>query len=430
VTGFAVLTLAGTLLLMLPSATATGAGTPLLDALFTATSAVSGTGLVVADTADYWSVFGQVVILLLMELGGLGFMTSATVLILLFRRRVSLRERLLLRTELGAEHLAGLDVLVRRIVLISLAIQAIGMVVLTLLLAGRYALADAAWHGLFLAVSTFTNAGFDLFGGFRGLTGFQHEPLFLLSAAALVILGGLGVSPLIDLAHPRQLRRASLDTKLVLVSTGLLLGGGTLALAALEWQNSATLGALPPVDRLVNAFFHSASPRSAGFNTLDMTRLTSATLLVTIVLMFIGAAPRSMAAGIRVTTTIVLALAAVATLRGQSHAVAFGRQIPQPVVMRALTVLLLAVLVVLGVTLALTVTEGVRFEEALFEAVSAFSTCGMTTGLSVRLSGPGKVILAITMLAGRLGLLTLALALARYQRPASYQPAEAIVTIV
>jgi trk system potassium uptake protein len=427
--GFAALIVLGALLLTLPAASVSGRPTGPLDALFTATSAVCVTGLVVVDTADYWSGFGQAVILVLMQLGGLGFMTSATLLLFVFGRRVTLRERLLIRAELGGESLAGLDAIVRRIVAMTLAIEAAGAAVLALRFSREYPPGDALWRGVFYAVSAFTNGSFDLSGGFRSLAPYRQDALILLPIAALIIIGGLGAATLADVARRDGLPRLTLDTKLILSVTGALLLVGTAAVLALEWGNPATLGGLPLGDRLLNAFFHAVVPRTAGFTSLDVPQLTQATQAVTIVLMFIGAAPGSTGGGVKVTTFAVLMAAIVSNVRGRQQVEAFRREIPLPVVVRALTVLLLGLALVVAVAIVLTITEAVTFTVALFEAVSAFATVGLSTGLTPQLSPAGKIVLMLTMFAGRLGPLTLALALAQAQRPVTRRYASEPVKI-
>ncbi len=418
---FALLILAGTLALMLPIASAAGQATPPLDALFTATSAVCVTGLVVVDTGTYWSPFGQVVILALIQLGGLGIMSGATLLWLALGRRVSLRQRLLMREALGTFSLSGVEDVVRRIVIITVIAELGGTALLALRLALDYPPSIALWYGFFHAVSAFNNAGFDLFGEYRSLMLYTGDPTILLVIAGLVILGGLGVFTLIDVAQARSFHRLSLDSKLVVSVSLLLLVVDTVSLLALEYGNPKTLGELNLGHKLLNAFFHAVMPRTAGFNSLNIPDLTQGTLAITIVLMFIGAAPASTGGGIKVTTFSTLLAAIVSMARGRPQVEAFGREFPQTVIFRALTVALLAVALVMSAAIVLTITEGGSFTLALFEAVSAFATVGLSSGLTTSLTPVGKLVLIVLMFIGRLGPLTLALALIQAQRPTAYR---------
>ena len=429
VVSFALLILAGTLLLMLPVASAAGQATPFLDALFTATSAVCVTGLVVVDTGTYWSPVGQVVILALIQLGGLGTMTGATLLWLIVGRRISLHQRLLIREALGTFSLAGVDQVIRRIAIITLVAELGGTALLALRLAREYPPPTALWYGFFHAVSAFNNAGFDLFGDYRSLILYTRDPMLLLTIAGLVIVGGLGVFTLVDLAQARSFRRLSLDSKLVVSTSLLLLVLGTAALLGLEYGNPATLGGLSLEYQLLNAFVHAVMPRTAGFNSLNIPDLTQGTLAITIVLMFIGAAPASTGGGIKVTTFSALLAAIVSSMRGRPQAEAFGREVPQTVIYRALTIALLAVALVMSAAMVLTTTEGESFTLALFEAVSAFATVGLTAGLTISLTAVGKLVLIVLMFIGRLGPLTLVLALIRAQRPTAHRYAAEEVRI-
>jgi trk/ktr system potassium uptake protein len=421
VVSFALLILAGTLVLMLPLASTAGQATPFLDALFTATSAVCVTGLVVVDTGTYWSPFGHVVLLVLIQLGGLGIMTGATLLWLALGRRVSLHQRLVIRESLGTFSLAGVEQVVRRIVTMTIIIELGGTALLALRLARDYPLPTALWYGFFHAVSAFNSAGFDLFGEYRSLMLYPADVTILLTVAGLVILGGLGIVTLVDLGQARSFHRLSLDSKLVVSTSLLLLGVGTVSLFVLEYGNPATLGGLTPGQQLLSAFFHAVMPRSGGFSTVTIPALTEGALAIIIVLMFIGAAPASTGGGIKVTTFSTLLAAIVSTVRGRPQTEAFGREVPQTVIYRALTIALLAVALVMSAAIVLTITEGTSLTIALFEVVSAFATVGLSAGLSTALTPLGKLVLILLMFIGRLGPLTLALALIQAQRPTRYR---------
>lgn len=431
---FAILITVGTFLLMLPIATASGEATRFIDALFTATSAACVTGLVVLDTANHWSPFGQVVILLLIQLGGFGIMAGSTLLLFLFLRRTTLRDRVLVQEALGGMHLGAVTTIVMRIAIFTIVCEVVGAVILSIaFMAGPEA--GPQWHpmgiwwGIFHSISAFNNAGFDLTGGFQSLIPFRDDWVVLLTHGMLLVLGGLGFAIVGDAVARRRWGRMALETKLVISATVVLLIGGTVLIGMIEWTNPATLGALPPEQRVLNAFFESATLRTAGFTALDTGALVESTLFVVMALMFIGGASGSTAGGIKVNTFAVLVIAIISTVKGEPSATAFGRRIKHAIVYRALAVLLLAMGFVFLVGLGLTLTTEATFVQTLFEAISAFGTVGASTGITPELSDPARLITAFAMFVGRLGPLTLVLALAARAHPVSYRPAVESVRI-
>ena len=425
--GFATLIALGTLILMLPPMARSGAWTDPLTALFTATSAVCVTGLVVVDTATHWSGLGQAVILVLIQLGGFGFMTSSTLLLfLLVRRRTGLRDRVLVQESIGVPQLGDVLAVIRRVATFTLVAEGIGIAVLIAAfgLSGRVAdPVQAGWWGLFHAVSAFNNAGFDLTGGFQSLAPFADDAEVLIPVAILIVLGGLGYAIVADGLGKRRWRSLALETKLVLVSSIVLFGFGFIMIGTLEWANPATLGALPVTDRLLGAAFESISLRTAGFSTMNVAAYRDATLYVVIALMFIGGASGSTAGGIKINTFGALLIAMLSSIRGRPNAQAFGRRIPHGVIYRALAVALLSIAFVFVTGLALTLTTDVRFLEAAFEAVSAFGTNGTSTGTTRALDSIGQIVTVAAMYIGRLGPLTFVIALAARSRPVSPRPA-------
>ena len=432
---FVVLISVGTGLLMLPFAAADGQSTRLIDALFTATSATCVTGLVVLDTANHWSPFGQVVILLLIQLGGFGIMAGSTLLLFLFlRRRTSLRDRVLVTESLGGLQLGTITQLVTRIAIFTLACELVGAVVLSIaFMAGPEAGPEwhpmGIWWGVFHSISAFNNAGFDLTGGFQSLVPFRDDWVVLLTHGILLVLGGLGFAIVGDAIYKRRWSRLALETKLVLMTTVTLLVVGTTLIGFTEWTNPVTLGAMPAEQRVLNAFFESATLRTAGFTALDTGALVESTLFVVMALMFIGGASGSTAGGIKVNTFAVLLIAIVSTVKGEPSATAFGRRIKHAVVYRALAVTLLSIGFVFLTGLGLTLTTDATFVQTLFEAVSAFGTVGASTGITPELSDPARLITAVAMFVGRLGPLTLVLALAARAHAVSYRPAVESVRI-
>jgi trk system potassium uptake protein TrkH len=374
------------------------------------------TGLVVVDTGTYWSRFGQVVILLLIQLGGLGFMTSSTLFLLLLRRQATLRERILMREALGGVGIGSVANLARKIIIFSLIAEVAGSIVLSISFLRDFDPLKAVWWGIFHSVSAFNNAGFDLVGGFSSLVPFNQRPEVLLTIAALLIAGGISYTAVEDVAKRRRFVRLALDTKLVLVTTAVLVVAGTAAILFTERANPATLGDMPLGARLLNAFFTGVTPRSAGFNSVDLAAMTENGLFVLCALMFVGGAAGSTAGGIKVQTFSLLFFAILAAVRGKTDVEAYGRRVPNSIVLRAIAVALLSFGLVLAVAMALTVSEGPHFGALLFETISAIGTAGLSVGITRELSVFGRVLLTLTMFAGRLGPLTLVLALASRER--------------
>jgi potassium uptake TrkH family protein len=423
VLGFAAAIALVTLLLLLPVAHESGEGTTFRPALFTATSAVCVTGLSVVDTPTHWSTFGELVILSGVQFGGVGFMTSASLLGLLVARRLGLRTRLLTAAETKVLGLGDVRRVVLGVALTSLVTEALVAVVLALRFGLGYGepAGRAAYHGLFHAVSAFNNAGFALFSD--NLVRFATDPLVCLPIAAAVVTGALGFPVVLELRRElRTPRLWSLHTKITVLTTVLLLVAGSAAVAAFEWRNPGTLGPLSVPQKLLVGFFQGGvQPRTAGFNVVDYADVHETSLLVTDVLMFIGGGSAGTAGGIKVTTFMVLFFAIVAEARGEETVDAFGRQLPVVVLRQALSVALLGVALVVTGTLALLALSGLDLDRVLFEAVSAFGTVGLSTGITATLPAPAQYVLIVLMFAGRLGPVTLAAALALRERQRLYR---------
>lgn len=410
--GFGGLIVVGTLLLMLPVSQADGRWTPVLDAAFIAVSAACVTGLVVVDTGTYWSFFGQVVMAALVQVGGFGFMILSTFLLRLAGRRTSLRERLLLQESIGGEGVGSALTLARRVLLFTVIVEGVGAVILTVAFLEHQPFGTALWWGVFHSITAFNNAGFDLTGGYQSMVPFANAPLVLLPLSVLVILGSLSYGVAEDIVRRRSFVRLTLDSKLVLVTSVGLLVGGTLLLLLTERQNGGTFAPMPAWMQVLNAFFHSAMARSAGFNSVDLAAVTDGGLLVLIGLMLIGGSAGSTAGGIKVQTLGILLSATASAIRGLPDVVAFRRRVPTPDVLRAIAVTVLSFALVFLATFLLGFTSTQPFLRELFEVVSAYGTTGMSTGLSAETDTLGRLILMVIMFVGRLGPLTLALALA------------------
>jgi len=412
---FGGLILLGTALLSLPHASATGVALSLVDAFFTSTSAVCVTGLIVVDTPVALSLFGQIVVLVLIQAGGLGYMTLSTVAAVALGRRVSLHERLALREALNLESMEGLVRFVLTVFRLTAAFELTGAVLLAWRWAGEFGWGRAAYLGLFHSVSAFNNAGFSLFS--TNLMAYRGDVVVNLTIAGLIICGGIGFLVLTELGRFRRWTAVSLHSRVVLIATGLLLAGGTVAIFAFERGNAGTLGPLGAGEAWLAAFFQATTTRTAGFNTLDIASLTQPTLFLMMALMFIGAAPGSTGGGVKVSTIAVIVVALWATVRGRTEAVLFKRRLPPEFVARAFFIGLIAFLALNVVAAAVLILERQALGSTLFETTSAFGTVGLSmsppgvlTSVSGTFGAGGKLLIAAMMFMGRVGPLTLAVA--------------------
>jgi potassium uptake TrkH family protein len=414
---FLVVILLGTGLLMLPVSRADPGGARLLTALFTATSAVCVTGLIVQDTPTYWSGFGQGVILALFQVGGFGIMSGATLLGLLVTRRLKLSRRLIAQAETKSLSLGDVAGVLRLVLLATVTIELLTTALLALRLRYAYGSSwgDALWHGLFQAVSAFNNAGFSTYSD--SLTSFALDPLVLVPIMTAVVIGGLGFPVIFELRHGlRHPARWSIHTKITLFGTAFLLILGLAAVAAYEWTNPATLGPFGWSEKLLNAVMHSVMTRTAGFNSIDVGGMRTETLAVSYALMLIGGGSAGTAGGIKVTTFFILGIVVWAEIRGQADSNAFRRRISPDVQRQALTVVLLALGAVgTGVLVLLSVTS-FPLRDVLFEVISAFATVGLSTGITADLPPAGQLLVIALMFIGRVGTITIASTLALRER--------------
>ncbi|MBZ2175450.1 TrkH family potassium uptake protein [Schnuerera sp. xch1] len=415
VMGFAIIILIGTILLNLPQSSVDGKSIGLINALFTATSAVCVTGLVVVNTAVHWTVFGKIVILVLIQIGGLGLMTMTTMIALMLGKKITLRERLIMREELNQFSLVGLVKLIKYVIISTLIIEVIGATLLAIRFIPIYGTIKGVWFSIFHAISAFCNAGFDLIG--ESMIPFVDDIMVNLTIGLLIIIGGIGYTVLIDLINHRSIRRTSLHTKLVLLITSILLLLGFIFIFVSEYSNLDTIGGLPFADKITSAMFQSITTRTAGFNSIDMASLRSSTTFLFIILMFIGGSPGSTAGGIKTTTFGVIMLTIRSVLKGDKDVEVYNRSISSKLIYKALAVIGIGMLIIIFVTMILTVTEaGYDFLDLLFEVVSAFGTVGLTRNVTSNLSIVGKIIIASTMFVGRLGPITVAFALTKKER--------------
>lgn len=404
--------LLGTGLLMLPVSSRSGEPCQFLSALFTATSATCVTGLTPFDTWTQWSGFGQVVLLCLIEIGGLGFMSAATLVIFLFRRKVGLRQRMLIAQALSLNEMDGVVRLQRMVIFGSLGFEAAGALILTLWFWPQYGFVRALRWGVFHSISAFCNAGFDIFGSMEpgsSLLLFQNDPVVLLTLGTLVVLGGLGFLVWQDIAEKRSWKKLSVYSRLVLLATASLIGTGWFFICLLEWNNPETLGNLSVGSKLLGGLFQSITLRTAGFDAINQAGLTQGGKAVSMVLMLIGGSSGSTAGGLKTVTFLVVLLFIWARARGRSNVSAFCRTIPQEQALNAMTISLIMVLLSVLGGIFVCATSPVSFTNGLFEAISALATVGLTAGATGLLSVPAKILIIIFMYFGRVGVLTISL---------------------
>ena len=409
---FAGIILLGTLLLMLPAAARDGQSTPFLPSLFTATSATCVTGLAMYDTWSHWSGFGQIVIISLIQIGGLGFMSAASLVVFSLKKRVGLKQRLLIAQALSLNELEGAVRLQKVVLAGSLSIEAIGAAILTLRFWPEYGFSKALRWGVFHAISAFCNAGFDIFGSITpgaSLMEFQSDPVVLLTLGTLVVVGGLGFFVWEEIAARRSWRKFSTYTKLVLITTGALVTLGAAGICLLEWNNPGTLGSMSTGDKLLGGLFQSITLRTAGFAAIDQGALTDAGKAASMVLMLIGGSSGSTAGGLKTVSAVVLVLFVAARARGKGSVCVFRRTIPERQVMDAMTIAVIMVCLAVFGGLFISATSPIGLTDALYEAVSALATVGLTTGATTSLSVPAQILIVIYMYFGRVGVLTISL---------------------
>lgn len=414
--GFLGLIVLGAILLMLPISSVSRQFTSPVTALFTSVSAVCVTGLAVVDTGTYWSTFGQAVLLALFQIGGLGFISGATILLLAIGGRFGLREKRFITESMGIEQLGGVLGIVIRVAILSLVVEAIGAIILYLHWAYEGDPVRPLWTAVFHSVSSFNNCGMDIFGNFKSLNAYQGDVTVLLTTAVLIIIGSTGYFIIADLFNKRGFRGISLETKVVLTATFSLLALGTLFYFLAEYSNMATLGTFPWPQKLLVSFFQSVSPRTAGFSAIDIGGISKITLFFTMILMFIGGSSGSAAGGLKIGTASVITITFLNAIRGREKVTIFGRQIGLHIVYRAMALFIMYLLVAGIIVLALSITESFPIDSIIFETFSALSTVGLSTGITPTLSTGGLWIIIIAMFIGRLGPLTFMAYLAKHRR--------------
>ncbi len=406
---FGLIILLGSLLLSLPAASQNGVSCGFRPALFTATSATCVTGLTLYDTGAQWSTFGQIVILGLIEIGGLGFMSAASVMVFLLRRKVGLRQRMLIAQALSVDEMDGVVRLQKWVLCGSLSVQFVGALILFLRFLPQVGWQTAAWWGVFHSISAFCNAGFDVLGNGNSVMALNHDPVVFITLMALVVIAGLGFFVWDEVVRLRKFRKFSVYTKLVLLTSGVLLLGGAALYLLLEWNNPGTLGTMPVPQKILNAFFQSVTVRTAGFAGVDQELLTDGSKGVSLVLMLIGGSSGSTAGGVKTVTMVVLLLFVWTRCRGRATVTVYKRTISEGKVMDAMTIVGLLVTLAIFGGIFITATSPVSFTDGLYESVSALATVGLTAGATGKLSIAAQFLMIIYMYFGRVGVLTLSL---------------------
>ncbi len=424
--GFALIIFVGAFFLSLPIAHNDGQWFSFMDSLFTSTSAVCVTGLIVVDTAAHFNLFGQMVILLLIQIGGLGVMTATTLLFLMMRKRITLKNRLMLQEALSEDRLQGIVKSIKMILILTFSIESVGALILMCSFIPAYG-GYGIWVSIFISVSAFCNAGFDILGvvggnQFGSLTGFAENAFVCLPVMALIVIGGIGFMVLIDIGDRAFKKKKKLfpHTKMVLIITAVLIVFGWAAFMATEWNG--VLKDMSVGGKILTALFQSVTPRTAGFETVSQAALTPVSYMLTIILMFIGASPSSTGGGVKTTTLAVLLLTGIRTLQGERD-VNLGRTKINPnSIKRAITIIMLAILIIMVNTILILIFEGnvhntaANVQNVLFEVTSAFSTVGLTMGITSKLCVASKLLLCLTMFIGRVGTLTIGFSIAKRKK--------------
>ncbi|MDD3520728.1 MAG: TrkH family potassium uptake protein [Actinomycetota bacterium] len=427
VLAFAIAIITGALLLMLPPMTVNGIS--FIDAFFTSASAICVTGLIVQDTSTFFTVYGKALILILIQMGGLGIMTITSIFALMLGRKINLGDRFYLNTSFGSHRKFSPSRFFLIIASLTIIIEIIGTIILTLLFYFKYAypLKNAFIHGLFHSISSFNNAGFSIYS--NNFASFTGDFVLNITVMILIISGGIGFSVLSEIFALKKTRKLSLHAKLVLSVTGILIFLGTVSFFMLEFRNPGTIGTLNNGEKILASFFQSITPRTAGFNTVNISAVNETTLIMLLILMFIGASPGGTGGGIKTTTFASITLSGIAAIKGRTSITIFKKRIPRGTVYRALTLTLTAILLILAASIAIMIIEKESFIKVVFEATSAFGTVGLSTGITPLLATPSKAILILLMFIGRVGLSLLSLAIASRVSPEKIERPEESISI-
>lgn len=411
VSSFALIILIGSILLNLPIASNDGMSIGFINAVFTATSATCVTGLVIADTLTQWTLFGQIVIIVLIQVGGLGIVTLATFFSVLLGRKISMKGKIVAQESISNYGFTQVTGMIKRIVIITFAVEMLGAVLISFRFTPRFGL-KGIYMSIFHSISAFCNAGFDLMGDYRSLTEFNGDPVVIYTTAILIIIGGLGFIVWQDLYDYHNLHRLYLHTKIVLIMSFSLIVFGAVFFFILEYGNPETMGSLTFFEKINAAVFQSVTCRTAGFNSLPINELSEVSKMTSILLMFIGAAPGSTGGGIKVTTFGIIVIAIASNIKGNNETIILRRKVSQEVINKAISIASLSIVIIFMMTIIIIGVEKINFVNVLYEVTSAFGTVGLSTGITPSLHNISKLLLVFTMFLGRVGPLTFAIAVA------------------
>ena len=418
--GFLFIILIGAILLSLPIATKDFVWTPFIDSLFTSTSAVCVTGLVTVNTARHWSTFGHLVIITLIQIGGLGFMTATTLIAMILGKKITLKSRLIIREQMNTDYLSGMVKLIRYVLLSTFIIEGIGAILLSFQFVPKFGI-KGIWYSIFHSISAFCNAGFDILGD-TSLEAYSNNLMFMLTINSLIVLGGIGFNVYMDITLRKfKFKNFSVHTKLVLVSTLILLVSGTVLFLLFEGQNISTIGEKSLTNKVSGAFFQSVTTRTAGFASFNQKAMLESSAIMSILLMFIGGSPAGCAGGVKTTTFSLLILTTIAEIKGDTDINIFKKRISINALRKAIAIVVIALLWISTTVLLLTIFENHSFIDLLFETVSSLSTVGLTRDITSSLKNISKIIIAITMYLGRVGPMTLVLAFSNKKSKKKYR---------
>lgn len=416
---FIVVILIGAFLLCLPISSKDGLWFPFIDSIFTATSAVCVTGLIVVDTAVHFSLFGQIVIMLLIQIGGLGFITISSLVFVLLGKKLSYKSRLTIQESLNQDNNEGILKLVKEVIILVFSCEFVGFICLLPSFINMYGVGQGVFTAMFLSISAFCNAGFDVIGTqstmFQNLEPLRENVFIILPIVLLIILGGIGHIVIFEIIRKQKNKKLSLHSKIVLISTMALIIGGTILFALMEWNNPNTIGELNTFNKILNSLFQSVTPRTAGFSTINQGNLTAGSIILTDLLMFIGGSPGSIAGGVKTTTIFVLILVVFKGTNSKGDVVYKNKKISNSTILKSLRVFSLAIVFIICSVFAITIIENGAFtlSEILFEVISAISTVGISLGITTSLSIGSKIIISMLMFVGRVGTLTITMAISK-----------------
>lgn len=425
--GFGILILTGGVLLNLPFMTKSGESIGLINALFTAASAACVTGLIVVNTAGYWSFWGQLVIITLIQIGGLGIMTLATIFPIVMRRRIGLASRQIIKEQLNVETMTGMVKLLKYVIIFTFSIEVVAALILSTRFIPAYGAEMGIWASIFHSISAFCNAGFDITG--NSIIPFHNDFIINFTIMALIVIGGLGFMVIQELLKEKHLRNLSVHTKIVLIVSAILIVGGAAIFFVLEYSNPETLKGQSLYTQILESFFQSVVTRTAGFNSVDIAGIRDTSAFLMIILMFIGGSPGSTAGGLKTTTFGILFLSMVSVIRGDEETVLFHKHINNKTVIKALALVMISLMIVIGMSFLLTITEPFNFLDILFEVVSAYATVGLTRGITPGLSDFAKLMITFTMYMGRVGPLTMAFAIGKKAEVTKLRYPEANISV-